>query len=351
MLRVSLITLGDPQQMTGGYLYHRRMAAAAPAHDATLRFVSCPDGAFPIGALGSRRVLPLARTHADVVVVDSIAAWPVAPWVHRAMSPPVVVMSHQVPGGIDHGAARGWLQARLDVHLYRRARLLMVASETLADDLRARRFPPHRIRVVPPGSDPATPSGAPPDLRAGRRAAVLCVANWIPRKGILDLLDAFARLPADSATLHIVGDDHADRRYRARVLARLRDPALKDRVVAHGPLHPGAVAAMYEGADTFVLPSMKEPYGTAIGEALAAGLPVVGWDAGNLPHLATHGREGLVVPVGDVAALASALHRLAEDDAYRRRLGEGARRRGRTLPTWDDTARGFYAALREAAAG
>lgn len=336
--------------MTGGYLYHRRMATAAPAHDATLRFVSCPVATFPFGILGARRALPLARDDSDVVVIDSIATWPVAPWVRRGATPPFVVMSHQVPGGIDHGPVRTWLQARLDGSTYRRAQLLMVASESLADDLQARRFPADRIRVVPPGSDPAIPSGPPPDLRAGRHAAILCVANWIPRKGILDLLDAFARLPADSATLHLVGDEHVDRRYRARVRARLRHPDLAARVVAHGPVPPGTVAAMYEGADAFVLPSTQEPYGTVIGEALAAGLPVVGWEAGNLPHLATHGREGLIVSVGDVAALAAALLRLADDDAYRRRLAEGARRRGRALPTWDDTAHGFYAALREAAA-
>jgi len=351
MLRVSLITLGDPQQMTGGYLYHRRMATAAPAHDAALRFVSCPDAIFPFGILGARRVLPLARDDSDVVVIDSIATWPVAPWVRRAATPPFVVMSHQVPGGIDHGPVRTWLQARLDVGTYRHARLLMVASELLADDLRARRFPTDRIRVVPPGSDPAIPSGPPPDLRAGRHAAVLCVANWIPRKGILDLLDAFARLPADSATLHLVGDEHVDRRYRARVLARLRDPALGDRVVVHGPLPAPRVASMYQAADAFALPSTQEPYGTVIGEALAAGVPVIGWDAGNLPHLATHDREAVIVAPGDTAGLAAGLRRLVEDDAYRGRLADGARRRGQALPSWGDTAQLFYAALHETAGG
>lgn len=350
MLRVSLITLGDPQQMTGGYLYHRRMAAAASTHDAIMRFVSCADMPFPFGVLGAGRALTHACANSDVVVVDSIAAWPLAPWTRRSASVPHVVMSHQVPGGIDHGPARTVLQARLDESTYRRAQLLMVASETLADDLRARGFPSSRIRVVPPGRDPAPTGGRAPDLRAGRRAAFLCVGNWIPRKGIHELLEAFARLPPDAATLHLVGDERVARRYGARVRARSRQPDLAGRVVTHGPLPAEAVAAMYEGADAFVLPSTKEPYGTVFGEALAAGLPVVGWDAGNLPHLATHGREGLIVSVGDVNALAAALLRLAEDDGYRRRLAHGARRRGRMLPTWEDTARDFYAALRMVAA-
>jgi glycosyltransferase involved in cell wall biosynthesis len=329
MLRTSLITLGDPHRLTGGYLYHRRMAAAAGEHGASLRFESCPEAPFPFGALAARSVLRRAAHDADVVVVDSIVAALLAPWARR-VDTPLTAMLHQVPGGIDHGPLRSRVQARLDEHTYRHARLLMVASETLADDLKARDFAPDRIRVVAPGRDPARPTGPPPDLRVGRHTAFLCVGNWIPRKGILDVLDALARLPADATTLHLVGDDRADRRYADRVRARLREPAL--------------------AADLFVLPSTKEPYGTVLGEALAAGLPLVGWDAGNLPHLITDGREGVVVPVGDLDGLASALARLAEDDHYRHALARAARRRGEALPTWDDTARAFFGALREASA-
>ena len=75
--------------------------------------------------------------------------------------------------------------------------------------------------------------------------------------------------------------------------ARLSRPDLAGRVVVHGPLAAERVAALYRAADVFVLPSLREPYGTVWGEAMAVGLPVVGWRAGNLPHLAEHGREGL----------------------------------------------------------
>jgi glycosyltransferase involved in cell wall biosynthesis len=347
MLRASLITLGDPERLTGGYLYHRRMAAAAGKHDAVLRFESCPEVVFPFGAFAARGALRRAERDADVVVIDSIAAAETAPWTRRA-EVPLVAMLHQVPGGIDWGPLRSRVQSRLDELTYRRARLLMVASETLAADLRTRGFPAEKIRVVAPGRDPARPVGPPPDLRAGRRAAFLCVANWIPRKGILDVLDAMSRLPSDVATLHLVGDDRADSAYGARVRARLGAPALADRVVVHGPRPAADVAAMYDAADVFVLPSTKEPYGTVLGEALAAGLPVVGWDAGNLPHLAANGREGVILPVGDVAGLAVALEELATNDERREAMAGAAGRRGSSLPTWNDTARQFFSTLRDA---
>lgn len=342
------MTLGDPGQLTGGYLYHRRMAEAAPRHGARVRFASFPTPPFPLPALAGAVVLREVRAAgAQVLLVDSIAAAFLAPWLAvRRLDVPVAAIVHQPPGGIDHLPPRRLLQARLDMVTYRRAVRLLLASEILASDFAAA-FPTHLLRVVPPGRDVAVPDGPPLDLRQGRRAAFLSVGNWVPRKGLLSLLEALARLPAEAATLHLVGRDDVDPDYRQRVAARLARPDLTGRVRMHGPLSKERVARLYQSADAFVLASQREPYGTVYGEAMTAGLPVVGWRAGNLPHLAADGGEGLVVPPGDVAALADALARLAVDEPYRRRLGEAARRRAQTFPTWHETAGRLFAELRE----
>jgi glycosyltransferase involved in cell wall biosynthesis len=350
ILSVSLITLGDPEQLTGGYLYHRRMADAAPAHDACVRFVSFPALPSLLPTVRAGAVLRLACAPGiDVVVLDSIAAAFVAP--RLALRPPripLVAILHQPPGGMDHGRIRTLVQAALDRAAYRRAAAIVLASAALAPQLPVAWRP--RAIVIPPGRDTAPPPAVTSDLRGGRRTAMLCVGNWVERKGLLELLDAVAALPHDAATLHLAGRDDVDRTYAARVHQRLAQPDLAERVVAHGPLDRDRIGALYHGADVFVLPSVREPYGTAYGEAMAAGLPVVGWRAGNLPHLATHDREGLVLPPGDVDALTAALRRLADDAPYRRRLGEAARRRAEALPTWDDSAGRLFNTLRAVAA-
>jgi glycosyltransferase involved in cell wall biosynthesis len=175
----------------------------------------------------------------------------------------------------------------------------------------------------------------------------LCVGNWVARKGIVPLLDAFARVPPEAAVLHLVGDQDNDPSYAARIVARMGQADLRGRVIAHGPLPRERVAAFYAAADVFVLPSWREPYGTVYGEAMAAGLPVVGWRAGNLVNLAENDREGALVAPGDVAGLAWAMRRLALDDSYRRRLASNAGRRARSLPTWEDTAGIFFSNLEE----
>jgi glycosyltransferase involved in cell wall biosynthesis len=347
MLSISLVTLGDPRQLTGGYLYHQRMAEAAPTHGAEIRFVSFPDHPFPLPALRSRSVLKKASA-ADVVLLDSIAAAFAAPAVAWSLvRRPLVALVHQPPGGIDHGAARRRAQAVLDRLSYRRADVIVAASQALADEYIAGGFAPESVRVVPPGRDVAGSGPEPAEgLRRGRRAAVLCVGNWVQRKGIVALLDAVARLPAGAATLHLVGRVDIDQEYRRRVEARLAEPALAERVVVHGAVTRDRVAQLYGGADVFVLPSTREPYGTVYGEAMAAGLPVVGWRTGNLPHLATDDREGLLVEPGDIDGLASALGRLCLDETVRRRLATAARERAQSFPTWAESAASLFELLR-----
>ena len=344
MLVVSLVTRGSPAQVTGGHLYHRRMAEAAPSRDAVIEFISTS---------GVRNPLRSAR---GVVLVDSLTAWSVAPFlIGRALigrsRRPIAAILHQPPGGVGQGRVRTALQRPLDKALYNRCELLIAASSALGHELAVvHGLRAERICVVEPGSDvpidhSAGSSTPGDDLRMGRRIALLSVGNWLPNKGVLELLEAFAALPTGHATLHLAGRADLDRPYAARVEARLRAPDLASRVVVHGTLTREEVGRLYGGADVFVLLSYAETYGTVFGEALAAGVPTVGWRSGNLPNLIEDGREGCLVAPGDIAALSATLERLCTDDEWRAELRAAAVRRGAELPTWDDAADAFFDAL------
>ena len=74
-LSTVLVTLGDPTQLTGGYLFHRRLAELAPAHGAALEFASFPSRPFPLAIFDTARILAeVERREPDVIVVDSIIA-------------------------------------------------------------------------------------------------------------------------------------------------------------------------------------------------------------------------------------------------------------------------------------
>ena len=331
MLTICLITLGDPATLTGGYRYHRRMAELAACNDARLTFASLPPR---LPFRRSRRVLR-AAAGADVVLIDSIAAAYLAPWIALRRPRRLTAIVHQPPGGVDHAPPRRWVQAWLDRFAYRRCDQVIVASALLAG-----RF--DRAIVVPPGRDQQAGTEV-SDLRDGARAAALCVANWLPNKGILELLDAAAALPPGMLRLHLAGDERTGTAYGQQVIRRIG--GLPGRVVRHGPCNDAEVGVLYRSADLFVLPSRWETYGTAYAEAMDAGLPVIGWRSGNLPYLVDDGQQGIVITPGDIGALAAALCRLAEDEPERQRMGAAAARRALSLPTWEQSAHQFYAIL------
>jgi len=341
VLDVTLLTRGSPHQLSGGHLYHHRMVAAARSHGARLEIRSVSMRRNPFAGAG------------DVVLIDSLAAAAVAAWLlaGRRGSLPVAAIAHQQPGGADHGTLRTAVQRRLDAMVYRRCDLVLAASVHVAAQLADWcGVPADRICVATPGRDlPAPREPRAVDMRRGRRAAVLCVANWLPNKGVVELLEAVAALPPGAVTVHLVGRGDVDRRYGERVRSRIASPDLVGRVVVHGPLDPRPLAELYAGADVFALASYVEAYGTVYAEALSAGLPIVGWRSGNLPNLIVDGTHGILVEPGDVAALSRALHCLADDDARREAQAQAAREHSGALPTWDHTADVFFGALRRLA--
>lgn len=327
-----LLTSGPPGAVSGGHLYHRRLASAAHEHGVALSF-------------GAERIRPLPRGW-DVVVVDSIAAWRLAPaMARRRRRPPVVAMAHQIPGGVDGSVVGRRLRRWLDLFVYRRCDMVIAASATLRDTL----VDEHGLdaattRTVEPGCD-LPPGEASTDLRQGRRMAALVIANWLPNKAITAVLEAVAGLEPQEVTLHLAGRDDVDPAYTAEVRERLLRPDLAGRVVVHGALDQRAVADLYAGADVLVVASTSEAYPTVVAEALVAGLPVVGWRRPFLERLVTDGLEGRLVTPGDIEALRATLRTVAADEPARRAMADAARVRGASLPTWRDTATAFFGAL------
>ena len=81
---------------------------------------------------------------------------------------------------------------------------------------------------------------------------------------------------------------------------------------------------IFLACDLFVLPSLWEGFGIALVEAMALGVPVLACRAGGVPEIVTDGQTGLLVPPGDVDALAAGLWRLLSDDALRGSLAAKA---------------------------
>jgi glycosyltransferase involved in cell wall biosynthesis len=171
--------------------------------------------------------------------------------------------------------------------------------------------------------------------------SVLCVTRLIPRKGVDQLLRAAARARADGASISLVVAGTGPEENALRSQAEDLDvPVEWLGLVEHDDL-----PRVFADADVFVFPTLMDPFGIALLEAAAAGLPLIASPhAGATSDFVRDGVNGLVVDPSEPDMLAAALLRLASDDQLRRRLGEAAfaATADRTPAT---TAHGYLAAV------
>ncbi len=209
-------------------------------------------------------------------------------------------------------------------HAMRLATRVLAVSDGIAEILRPY-VPEGRIRVVRNGVLGGPRRASVQALPAAElaRPAVVFVGGIYERKGVGVLLEAWSRLVhADGGvpgTLHVVGNGPDRERY-TRLAQEL---GIADRVEWAG-FRPDA-HAFIKAADVFVLPSLSETFGLVLAEAREAGVAILGAATGGVPEVLEHGAAGVLVPTGDVEALATALRRLLDDPEERARLRTAAR--------------------------
>lgn len=182
-----------------------------------------------------------------------------------------------------------------------------------------------------------------PDDHDGQRAAERhrlglagCVFLYVGRlwspKGLSYLFDAYegVRRAGIDASLLLVGDGLDEARYRARAAA------LPD-VVFAGFVQERDLPRWYHLADVFVFPTLGDPYGHVVQEAMAAGLPVIATDhAGEISERVLDGVTGFIVQAASKVSLERRMVALADDAALRTRMGQSGfeRIRPRTVEWW-----------------
>jgi len=101
-----------------------------------------------------------------------------------------------------------------------------------------------------------------------------------------------------------------------------------ERVHFAGFVEPPLLARTFQGADALLMPSLAhEALPLTLLQALATGLPAIASDVGGIPTAVQHGENGLLLPLGDVEALASAVRALLADPDRRQRMSAVARQR------------------------
>ncbi|HEX7243749.1 MAG TPA: glycosyltransferase family 4 protein [Longimicrobiaceae bacterium] len=283
-------------------------------------------------AAGSRAAARLARSGAFDLVH---AFWPLPHGLlglaaRRASGVPLVCTFF--------GVELTWMEAQLPFlapvlkRIVRGSDAVTVISTYTGDRLR-RTVPEARPTVIPFGATVEPPalssSPAPPPDDPARPFELLFVGRLVERKGVHVLLDALARIDAARPLrFRVIGDGPEREALRARA-GRL---GLGERVLFEGFVSKEELTERFAGCDAFVLPAVVDAKGDTEGlgvvllEAMVYGKPVIASAAGGIVDIVRDGRNGFLVPPGDVEALAGAVRACMDDPERRRRLGENGRR-------------------------
>jgi glycosyltransferase involved in cell wall biosynthesis len=164
---------------------------------------------------------------------------------------------------------------------------------------------------------------------------ILSVGRLNPRKNLVSLAVAFARLKAEAALPHSLVLAGKNDYRTASIVASLKETAGRDIVLA-GYIEDEDLPALYQGADVFVYPSLFEGVGLPPLEAMSAGVPVVTSNSSSLPE--TVGEAGILVDPLNEAEIAGAILRLTRDKSLREELIRKGRMRAAGF-SWPDAAR------------
>ena len=256
--------------------------------------------------------------------------------------------------GVEYTARR----AATELRCMRAADAVITIADAMRDEIIRRGVPPERVHVVPNGVDPSvfTPRRPDPALRRSYGipdgAPVFGYISTLdhPRENHELLIEAAAVLAAAGreAICLIVGDG----KRRAQLETAAEERGVRDRVIFTGRVPHERVADLYALLDVFVVPRRDDRaarYVTPLKpfEAMAMELPLVVTELPALTELAAPNGprpRGVVVPLDDAAAMASALQGLFDDAELRRSLGTAGRDWVVHERTWESNGKRYLAA-------
>ena len=220
--------------------------------------------------------------------------------------------------------------------------------------LRSRVFSRFPVHVIPNSLD--TDLFCPGSKRQARKELgipeeSICIlftagAIDVKRKGFPLLVDALKRCGSDSGMRELVRNGEILLLTVGKKHTQLDDLGI--------PVHhlgkiqsEERMVLTYRAADFFIQPSLEDNLPNTVLEAMACGIPVLGFETGGIPDMVVHNESGILCPVGDSSALAGGLARLVLDPALRERLGLAARRRVEAKYQLRHQARDYLALFEE----
>lgn len=235
---------------------------------------------------------------------------------------------------------RRWI--RLAPRLRQAAAIVAVSRFSADEGIRHLGLDSRRVHVIPNGVDTAV--FHPGEANTGDPSYLLHVAAWGPHKGFTEALAVMARLAARGLPHRLVMAGPQDDWMLAQIRRAVASSPCPQRVSIAG--YVDDLPSLYRGAAALLMTSRCEGFGLPALEAMACATPVVAFANSSLPEIIGDG--GLLVPDGDIDAMATAVQQLVSDERARTELAARSVARAARF-RWEDSVDAYADLLRSVA--
>lgn len=340
---------GKLDQLTGGYLFDRRVVESFRDRDSAIRVAELP-GAFPLVdlvAINAAKDLVSSLKQEEVLVIDGLALPAFASLLPLKQGGRSIGFIHH-PLFLETNLMKDLDRyfSDLESALWSSLDGIICASPSTARTVISAGICHKKVLVASPGVDlPTLPQQRYLKGTHGVKALrLLCVATVTARKGHIFLIQALSQLRHKPWTLDCYGCLDRDPDSVKMVRRSITQYGLADRISLHGEISPEQLSSAWLQADVFVLPSLHEGYGMVLTEAIAHGLPVVSTLAGAIPETLPQSASCLVEPSNSLA-LANVLSELMDDSDKLERLRMAALHERTSLVPWPEAIERWHQAL------
>ena len=356
-MRIGLIIYGSLETLTGGYLYDRIVAQGLARLGHEVEVISLSGGPYlrRLGhGLSPRLCRRLLAGRFDVLLQDELchpSLFFVNKRLRRQCGPALVALIHQVLCDEPRHRWHNKLLAIAERRYLASVDGFIHNSETTQRTVAALVGHGRPQVIAYPAGDrlgsPLTPEMISQRASQPGPLELLFLGNVIPRKGLLPLLNALAKVDCSLWRLSVVGGLDFDPSHVSRVRGLVRQLSLSDSVCFLGPRQGEELIEQLGKSHLFCMPYAYEGFGIAILEAMAFGLPAIGCRDGAAGETISHGANGYLLRPNDLEGLAPLLVDLHRDRAELQRMSLSACATYASRPSWQEGVSAIDVFLRE----
>lgn len=337
-MKVGLVVYGPLDQVSGGYLYDRRLVEYLRAQGDHVEVISLPFRNHLVNAgknFSADLISRFKHPSWDILLQDELCH----PSLFlanalRAKNLSIVSIVHHLKSRERPGSLGcGWMETRYlgtaDAFIFNSAATAKSVEDVLG------RLPPHII--APPGKD-SLPSIGTLSATSTESLRIIFVGNVIRRKGLHLLLEALVSIQDVAWELKVIGDLTVDRRYAKSLRRKVFNRGLEKRVRFYGRLAKKELAEMMRSSDVLAVPSLYEGFGICYLEAMGQGLAVIATRNGGSGEIITDGKEGFLV-APDIGEIAVRIRQIGRDRGLLSFMRFNALKKFDQLPCWDESCR------------